>query len=70
MYKKMLLLWYLIILFVLKFGSDKRVFLTKCNFYINSSTEISGKGFLHSYQQASSLMGHQTITGQRFDFIL
>ena len=36
------------------------VFLTKFHFYIKRSTEISGKGLLHFYQQASSLMDPQT----------
>ena len=38
----------------------KGIFLTKIHFYIKHSMEISGKGLLHSYQQASSLIGNQT----------
>ena len=56
----MMLLWSLIEKFVLKFGFKKGVFLTKFHFYIKRSMEISGKGFLHFYQQASSLIGNQT----------
>ena len=35
-------------------------FFTIFQFYMKRSMEISGKGLLHYYQQASSLMGHQT----------
>ena len=56
----MMLLWCLIEKFVLKFGSEKGVFLAKFNFYIKCSIEISGKGLLYFYQQASSLIGNQT----------
>ena len=56
----MMLLWCLIEKFVLKFGFEKGVFLTKFHFYIKLSIEISGKGWLHFYQQASSLIGKQT----------
>ena len=38
----------------------KEVFSTKIHFYINRSMEISGRGLLHFYQQASSLIGNQT----------
>ena len=38
----------------------KGVFLTKFHFYIKCSMEISGKGLLRFYQQASSLIGNQT----------
>ena len=55
-----MLLWCLIEKFVLKFGYEKRVFLTKIHFYIKLSMEISGKGLLHFYQQAPSLIGNQT----------
>ena len=47
---------FLINIFVLKFDFEKGVFLTKIHYYM----EMSGKGLLNSYQQASSLMGHQT----------
>ena len=57
---EMMLLWCLIGKFVLKFGFEKRVFLTKIYFYIKRSMEISGKGLLHFYQQASSLIGNHT----------
>ena len=50
-------------IFVLKFGFENKVFLTILHFYIKHSTEISGKGLKHFYQQASSLMGHQTNHG-------
>ena len=56
----MMLLWCLIEKFVLKFGFQKGVFLTKTHFYIKRSTDISGKGLLHFYLQASSLIGNQT----------
>ena len=55
----MLLLWCLIEKFVLKFGFEKGVFLTKFHFYIKRSMEITGKGLLYLYQQASSLIGYQ-----------
>ena len=56
-----MLLWCLIEKFILKFGFEKGVFLTKNPFfYIKRSMEISGKGFLHFYQQASSLICNQT----------
>ena len=38
----------------------KGEFLTKILFYIKRSMEISGKGLLHFYQQASPLIGNQT----------
>ena len=38
----------------------KGVFSTKFQFYIKRFMEISGKGFLHFYQQASSLIVNQT----------
>ena len=53
-------MWCLIGKFVLKFGFEKGVFLTKFHFYIMRTMEISGKGFLQFYQQASSLIGNQT----------
>ena len=46
--------------FVLKFGFEKGVFLTKLHFYIKRSMEISGKGLLHFYQQPSFMIGNQT----------
>ena len=45
---------------VLKFGFVKRVFLTKFNFYIKQSMEISGKCLLHFDQETLSLIGNQT----------
>ena len=46
---------------VLKFVFEKKgVFLKKIHFYLKRSMEISGKGFLQFYQQASSLIGNQT----------
>ena len=57
---EMMLLWCLLEKFIVKFGFEKRVFLTKFQFYIKRSMEISGKGLLHYYQQAASLMGNQT----------
>ena len=56
----MMLLWCLIEKFVLKFGFEKGVFSTKLHFYIKRSMEILGGGFLHFYQQPSSLIGYQT----------
>ena len=56
----MMLLWCLIEKLVLKFGFEKGVFLTKFYFYIKCSIEISGKGLLYFYQQASPLVGNQT----------
>ena len=56
-----MLLWCLIEKFVLKFGFQKGVFfLTKTHFYIKRFVEIYGKGLLHFYKQASSLIGSQT----------
>ena len=55
-----MLLWCLIEKFVLKFGFEKKVFLTKLHFYIKRSMEISGKGLLLFYQQPSSVIGNQT----------
>ena len=55
-----MLLWCLIEKFVFKFGFEKGVFLTNFHFYIKRSMEISGKGLLYFYQQASSLIGNQT----------
>ena len=55
-----MLLWCLIEKIVLKFGFEKGAFLTKFHFYIKRSMEISGKGLLYFYQQASSLIGNQT----------
>ena len=56
----MMLLWCLIEIFFLKFGLEKRGIFNKIHFYIKRSMEISGKGLVHFYQQASSLMGNQT----------
>ena len=56
-----MLVWSLIEKFVLKFGFEKRGILTKIHFYIKRSMEISGKGLLHFYQQASSLIGRGKI---------
>ena len=56
---EMMLLWCLIEKFVLKFGFEKRGIFTKFHFYIKRSMEISGKRFLHFYQQASSLIGNR-----------
>ena len=55
-----MLLWCLIEKIDLKCGFEKGVFLTKIRFYTKRSMEIFGKGLLHFYQQASSLMGNQT----------
>ena len=41
------------------------MFLTKFHFYIKRSMEISGKGFLHFYQQASYLIGNKTNQGTK-----
>ena len=38
----------------------KGVFLAKIHFNIKRSIEIPGKGLLHFYQQASSLISNQT----------
>ena len=54
--------------FFVKFGFEKGVFITKIHFYIKHSMEISGKGLLHFYQQASSLIDNQT--NQRTDMFL
>ena len=59
----MMLLWCLIEKFILNFGFEKGVFLTKIHFYVKRSMEISGKGLLHFDQQASSLIGNQTNHG-------
>ena len=54
-----MLLWCLIETIVLKFGFEKRVFLTVFDFYIKRPMEISGKGLLYFYKQTSSLMGNK-----------
>ena len=56
----LLLLLCLIEKFVLKFGFEIKVILTKFHFYIKRSMEISGKGLLYFDQKASSLIGNQT----------
>ena len=56
---EMMMLWCLNEKFVLKFGFEK-FFSTKFLFYIKRSIEISGKGLLYFYQQASSLIGNKT----------
>ena len=43
----MIVLWCLIEKVVFKFGFEKGVSLTKFNFYIKLSMEISGKGLFH-----------------------
>ena len=55
-----MLLCCLIEKFVIKIGFEKRGILTIIQFYIKRSMEISGKGLLYFYQQASSLIGNQT----------
>ena len=55
-----MLFWCLIEKIVLKFGFEKRVFLTEFHFYIKRSMALSGKGFLHFYQETSSLITKQT----------
>ena len=57
---EMTVLWCLIEKMPLKFGFEKRVFLTKFHFYIKRSMDISGKGLLHFDQETSSLIGNQT----------
>ena len=49
-----MLLWCMIENFILKCGFEKRGIFNKNLFYIKRSMEISGKGLLHFYQQASS----------------
>ena len=47
--------------FLLKFGFEKRgIFFLKFYFYIKRSMEISGKGLLYFYQQASTMIDNQT----------
>ena len=59
---EMMLLWCLVEKFALKFGFDKRgIYFLKINFYIKRSMEIIGKRLLYFYQQATSLIGNQTI---------
>ena len=50
------MLWYFDRKNVFKFGFEKRGVLTKFHFYIKRSTEISGKGLLHFYQEKFSLV--------------
>ena len=60
----MMLLWCLIKKFVLKFDFEKRGISNINPFYMKLSMEVSGKGLLHCYQQASSLIGNIIITEQ------
>ena len=60
----MTVLWCLVEKIALKFGFEKRVFLTKFHFYIKRSMEISGKGLLHFDQAILSLIGNQTYHRQ------
>ena len=55
----MIELWSLIEKNVFKFGFEKGVYLTKFQFYIKRSMDISGKEWLHFYQETVSLIGNQ-----------
>ena len=55
-----MLLWCLIEKSSSNLVLKKGVFLAKFHFYMKRSKEISGKGFLQFYQQASSLICNQT----------
>ena len=54
------MLWCLVEKSSLNLVLKKEIFLTKFQFYLKRSMEISGKGFLHFCQETSSLIGNQT----------